>query len=113
MPSDTLISVVAPIQNDGPVLRAFVAEISEVLNAHYTNYEVVLVDDCSTDGTVTAVETLMQQYPCLRLIRLSRRFGTDVAVTAGLDATIGDYVVVMRPQSDPPGEIPAMVRAAE
>lgn len=113
MGTETLVSVVAVVQNDGPVLCAFVAEVSEVLRVHWVNYEIVLVDDDSTDDTVAMVERLLNRYPCIRLIRLTRRFGTEVAITAGLDAAIGDYVVVMRPQSDPPGEIPAMVRAAE
>jgi glycosyltransferase involved in cell wall biosynthesis len=112
MRCDTLVSVVAPLQDDGPVLRAFVADAVAVLGEHYADYELVLVDDGSTDGTIVVVEELLRSYACLRLIRLSRRFGADVAITAGLDAAIGDYVAVMRPQSDPPGEIPAMVRAA-
>src|SRR4029079_11477985 len=103
MGGDTLVSVVAPLQDDGPVLRAFVAEVVAVLRAHYAHYEVVLVDDYSNDGTLGAVEELLRGCPCLRLIRLSRRFGADAAITAGLDAAIGDHVVVMRPQTDPPG----------
>lgn len=113
MGSETLISVVAVVQNDGPVIAAFVAEVLETLQSHWINYEIVLVDDYSTDDTSTVFEGLLSRYPCLRLIRLTRRFGTEVAVTAGLDAAIGDYVVVMRPMSDPPVEIPAMVRVAE
>ena len=112
MSPDTLISVIAPLQDDGPIIQEFVADVCAVLRANYANYELVLVDDYSTDGTLSEVEVLLKQYPCIRLIRLSGRFGTDVAVTAGLDTTIGDYVVVLRPQSDPPQEIPAMVRAA-
>src|SRR5215204_3084977 len=99
MGGDTLVSVVAPLQDDGAVLRSFVAEVVAVLRAHYAHYEGVLVDDASTDGTAAAVEELLRTSPCLRLIRLSRRFGADVAITAGLDAAIGDFVVVMRPQS--------------
>jgi hypothetical protein len=111
MGGDTLVSVVAPLQDDGAVLRAFVVEVLDVLRAHYAHYELVLVDDASTDGTTGVVEGLLRTCPCLRLIRLSRRFGADVAITAGLDAAIGDFVAVMKPSSDPPGEIPAMVRA--
>lgn len=111
--TDAMVSVVSPVQNDGPILREFVDELSGLLQAHWINYEIVLVDDSSTDETVAVVEQLFKRYPCLRLIRLSRRYGRELTVTAGLDAAIGDYVVVMRPQSDPPCEIPAMVAAAE
>jgi glycosyltransferase involved in cell wall biosynthesis len=108
---DTLVSVIAPIQDDGPILREFVTEVLQVLQEHYAHYELILVDDYSTDGTVDIVEDLMARAPGLRLIRLSRRFGTGIAIGAGLDTAIGDYVVVMRANSDPPGEIPAMIRA--
>ena len=111
MRSDTMVSVVAPIR-DVTILREFVAEVLGVLQEHYRNYELILVDEHSTDETVDIVDELMATNACMRLIRLSRSFGTDVAITAGLDASIGDYVVVMRPQSDPPSEIPAMLQAA-
>ncbi|WP_406696640.1 glycosyltransferase [Singulisphaera sp. Ch08] len=113
MGTETLISVVAVVQNDGPLIAPFVAEVLETLRGHWINYEIVLVDDYSTDDTLSVVERLLSSYPCLRLIRLTRRFGAEVAVTAGLDAAIGDYVAVMRPLSDPPDELPAMVDAAE
>jgi glycosyltransferase involved in cell wall biosynthesis len=113
MGTDTMVSVVAVTQNDGPVLRAFVAEVSDVLRAHWVNYEIVLVDDGSVDETLLETAHLLARYPCLRLVRLSRRFGREAAVTAGLDTAIGDFVVVIRPQFDPPAEIPAMVRAVE
>ena len=113
MGTDTLISVVAAVHNDSPILGEFVAEVSEMLRSRWHNYEIILVDDYSTDDTVSVVEHLLTRYPCVRLIRLSRRFGTEVAITAGLDVAIGDFVAVMRPQSDPPGDVPAMVRATE
>jgi glycosyltransferase involved in cell wall biosynthesis len=113
MGRDDVVSVVAAIQNDGLILPSFVAEVSEVLDAHWDNHEIVLVDAYSTDETPGVVERLLERHPHLRLIRLSRRYGRAVTVTAGLDAAIGDYVVVLRPQSDPPGEIPAMVRVAK
>jgi glycosyltransferase involved in cell wall biosynthesis len=112
MKADTLVSVVATLQNDGPILGEFVAEVVAVLRANYAYYELILVDDHSTDATAGIVEELMTVHPSMRLIRLSRRFGADAAITAGLDAAIGDYVVVIRPQSDPPDAIPAMIRAA-
>ena len=107
-----MVTVVAPIQGDASILRPFVAEVLDALRGHYAHYEVVLVDNDSADGTVGLAARLLERHACLRLIRLSRRYARDVAITAGLDAAIGDYVVVMRPRSDPPAEIPAMVRAA-
>jgi polyisoprenyl-phosphate glycosyltransferase len=112
MHSEAMVTVVAPLQDDELILRDFVAEASAVLGAHYTHYEIVLVDDGSTDNTAGVAEELLETWPCLRLIRLTRRFGTDVAVTAGLEVAIGDYTVVMRPRADPPQEVPALIAQA-
>lgn len=112
MTTDTLVSIVAPIRDDAESLRGFTAEIMELLPAHYPNYELLLVDDGSTDNTVMVAESLLRSYPCIRLIRLAHRHGIDLAAAAGIDSSIGDYVVVIRPRVDPPSEVPAMVRAA-
>jgi dolichol-phosphate mannosyltransferase len=107
--SDCFVSVVAPLSNDGEIVEAFVAETLAVLGANYANYELTLVDDGSTDDTVERVKALLPRERCIRLIRLSRRFGQEIAISAGLDTVIGDFVVVMLPDSDPPGLIPRMV----
>ena len=71
----------------------------------------MIVDDASSDGTVAAVTALLDSCECVRLIRLSRAFGLDVAISAGLDSVIGDFVVVMLPHSDPVDRIPEIVEA--
>jgi glycosyltransferase involved in cell wall biosynthesis len=55
------------------------------------------------------VSEVLGQERCIRLIRLSRRFGGDIAISAGLDLVIGDFVVVLMPQTDPPGLIPQFI----
>ncbi len=107
--SDVLVSVVAPLHNDSDILAAFVEETIATLRQHYVHYELLLVDDGSTDDTVRAVDEQLARNESVRLIRLSRRFGSEVAISAGLDAAIGDFVVVMMPDSDPPTLIPRMV----
>ncbi len=112
MKSDTLVSVVVPIRDDSAILLEFVNEVLESLRTHYGHYEIILVDNASTDNSARVAQELLEEHACLRLIRLARHYSRDLAVTAGLDAAIGDYVVVMRPRSDPPAEIPAMVLLA-
>ena len=107
--SDVFVSVVAPLHNDSDILSAFVADTLETLRSHYMHYELLLVDDGSSDDTVKAVDDLLLRNDSVRLIRLSRSFGSEVAISAGLDAAIGDFVVVMMPDSDPPAVIPRMV----
>lgn len=107
--SDCFVSVVAPLYNDEDIVEAFVEEVLTVLREAYDNYELVLIDDGSGDATAERVSNLLKVHECVRLIRLSRRFGQETAIAAGLDSAIGDFVVVMLPDSDPPGLIPEMV----
>jgi glycosyltransferase involved in cell wall biosynthesis len=107
--SDLFASVVAPLHDDADIVEAFVRDVLAVLAAHYENYELVLVDDGSTDATAARVAALLPSERCIRLIRLSRRFGRDVAISAGMDTVIGDFVVVLVPESDPPELIPEFI----
>lgn len=103
------VSVVAPLYNDVEIVQEFVDDVISVLRSHYVNYELVLVDDGSTDDTIEIVRQLLSQREHMRLIRLSRHFGQEIAISAGLDSVIGDFSVVMLPDTDPPSLIPEMV----
>jgi len=106
---DLFVSVVAPLGDDADIVTAFVEEVVPVLTEHYLHAEIVLVDDGSRDGTVDVVDALLRRFPIVRLLRLSRRFGPESAISAGLETAIGDFVVVMLPDCDPPSLIPTMV----
>lgn len=107
--ADVFVSVVAVLRSYARFLPAFVDEIVSVLEAHYTNFELVLVDNGSRDTTPAVVRELLRRFKCVRYLRLSRRMKPETAVMAGLDAAIGDYVVTLHPEFDPPAELPAMV----
>jgi glycosyltransferase involved in cell wall biosynthesis len=107
--ADVFVSVVAVLRSYARFLPAFVADLYRTLDEHYTNFELVLVDNGSRDETPRIVRELLQTYKCVRYLRLSRRMKSEMAVMAGLDAAIGDYVVTIHPEFDPVGEIPAMV----
>jgi glycosyltransferase involved in cell wall biosynthesis len=109
--ADLFVSVIAPLRDDGTIVEEFLTELGAVLRATYANYEIVLVDDASEDETVARVEGLLGTVECVRLIRLSRSFGVEVAITAGLETSIGDFVVVMMPETDPPALIPEIVES--
>ncbi|SDF84057.1 glycosyltransferase family 2 protein [Desulfovibrio legallii] len=93
------ISVVAPAYCEGACLHEFVADLATVLDRLQAEtrlgYEIILVDDGSTDDTWAAMRRLTEQYPRLRCLRLSRNFGKDAALSAGLAAARGDAVVTM------------------
>ncbi len=112
MAADAIVTVVAYLGDDAGVVENCVAGTLSVLARHFAHFELILVDDHSTDGTAALVEELLGRCPGVRYIRLARQSGEEVAVTAGLEASVGDYVVVMRGRRDPPEEIPAMVRLA-
>jgi glycosyltransferase involved in cell wall biosynthesis len=104
--NESLVSVVAPLEGDTPdVVQAFVEETVAVLRGVVTHYEIILVDDGAAEGTVTRVRALLERYDFVRFLRLSRHFGEETAITAGLDA-VGDYVIVMLPNMDPPALVP-------
>jgi glycosyltransferase involved in cell wall biosynthesis len=109
MKADLLISAVSVIHNDAAVLPAFLEEVSAALAQHYANYEVLLVDNGSTDETDQVVQQLLERHKCIRCLRLTRLREDEIALMAGLDAAIGDYVVTLHPDFDPPAEIARLV----
>jgi polyisoprenyl-phosphate glycosyltransferase len=108
-PQDVFVSVVAVLRSGVGFLPAFVDEVYRVLEAHYTNYELVLVDNGAAADTPRVVRELLGRYKCVRYLRLSRRQKPETAVMAGLDAAIGDYVVTLHTEFDPPAELVALV----
>jgi len=111
--NESLVSVVAPLEGDTPdVVQGFVEETVAVLRGVVTHYEIILVDDGAAEATVIRVRALLERYDFVRFLRLSRHFGEETAITAGLDAAIGDYVIVMLPNMDPPTLIPEFLERA-
>jgi len=107
--SDTFVSVIAPVRNQQGWIGQFVNELVAVLRNGYANYEILLVDDGSDDATIACLKLLATETDCLRVLLLSRQFGREAAVLAGMESAIGDYVVVMLPECDPPALVPAIV----
>lgn len=107
--TECFVSVVAPIYNDADIIESFVKDVIKILEDNYSDYELILVDDDSNDNTVDQIKTILQTKNCIRLIRLSRFFGQEIAISAGLESAIGDFAVVMIADSDPPDLIPDIV----
>lgn len=106
---DVFVSVLAVYQDQAGVLPLFLAEAFAMLDANYTNFEIVLLDNGSEDSTPSDVKPLLNLYKCVRYLRLTRPLVEEVALTAGLDTAIGDFVVTIHPDFDPVSDIPAMV----
>ena len=108
-PIDCFTSIVVPVTNNAEKITDFIKELSSVLQETYTNYEIILIDNGSIDDTVTIIQPLLIEYPCIRLIRLSRTYDREIAIFAGLEVSIGDYVITVIPTSDPISAIPEIV----
>jgi dolichol-phosphate mannosyltransferase len=103
-----LLSVVAPIYNEEATVEEFYGRVCTALDG--LRFELVLVDDGSTDGSATALEQLSETDPRVRVVYLSRNFGHQTALTAGLDHARGDAVVMLDADlQDPPELIPRML----
>src|SRR2546421_7892010 len=103
-----LLSVVAPVYNEEGTIEEFCGRVRAALEG--LNFELVLVDDGSTDSSATILERLAESDPRVRLVYLSRNFGHQTALTAGLDHARGDAVVMLDADlQDPPELIPRML----
>lgn len=109
MDPNTVISIVVPLDQDSHLLEEMVPEIDRVISHAYRLFEIVLVDDGSTDGTSAAIQPLLKKIQRIRYLRLSRKFGRDIALSAGIESAIGDFVVTLDPRTDPIGIIPEMI----
>ena len=104
------LSVVLPMHNEERGLDRLFARLLPVLRGLGLSFEIVAVDDGSRDGTLAGLKDARAAIPELKIVALSRNFGKEIGVTAGLGRTTGDVVVVM--DSDlqhPPESIPALV----
>ena len=105
------LSLVVPVYNEADVIDIFVNKINEVFKTRTDiDLEMVFVDDGSTDGTAAVLECLCHDDPRVRVLELSRNFGKEAALTAGLDFAAGQAVVPMDVDlQDPPELILDMV----
>jgi len=103
-----LLSVVAPVFNERDAVEAFCARVAATLEGQ--RFELVLVDDGSTDGTGALLDELAASDAGVGVVHLSRNFGHQAALTAGLDHAQGDAVVMIDADlQDPPELIPTMI----
>jgi dolichol-phosphate mannosyltransferase len=108
------LSVVIPVYNCAGCLEELHARLTASLREVTPDYEIVLVDDRSTDAAWEILRRLAGEDPRLRIVRLSRNFGQHAAITAGLARSTGAWTVVMDCDlQEPPEEIPRLYAKAQ
>ncbi len=106
------VSVVVPVLDEEAVLPELHRRVRAALAG--VPHEIVFVDDGSTDSSAAVIEELAAREDGIVLVQLSRNFGMEVAMSAGLDHARGDRVVIMHADlQDPPELIPEMLRLAD
>ena len=106
------LSVVVPIYNDEEVIAELLRRLTAVLKKNVKDYEIILVDDGSRDHSWSVMQDERAQRDHLRIARLSRNFGQQNAIAAGLSLTTKDLIVLMDSDlQDRPEDIPVLIDA--
>ena len=105
------LSIIIPLLNEEESLKELHHWLSEVLEANGFSYEVLFIDDGSTDGSWDVIETLSRKHKEVKAIRFSRNYGKSQALHAGFEAVKGDVVITMDADlQDNPEEIPELYK---
>ena len=104
------LSVVVPVLNEEQVLPLTMASLSSILAQIEWSYEIIAIDDGSTDSTLEVLRALAAADDRIKVVSFSRNFGHQAAITAGMDFASGDAIVIIDADlQDPPELIPVML----
>jgi dolichol-phosphate mannosyltransferase len=110
----TKVDLVIPVFNEAGVIEQFHKRISAALDGLSSTFFLYFVDDGSSDGTADSLRSIADSDPRVTVLTLSRNFGHQAALTAGLDASQGDFVISLDGDGQhPPEMIPQMVELFE
>lgn len=98
---DRFISVVCVMEDDNNIFSERIVNLQKHLHKNFTDYELVIVDQCSNDESVHRLNDMMKKIPSIRHLRLSQKVKSDVALAAGTESAIGDFIVIMSLIRDP------------
>ena len=108
------LSVVIPVLNEESIINELVERVSKSSSLLSDNFEIIIIDDGSTDSTWKIIEEICEKNPSLKGIKFSRNFGHHYAITAGIAESSGDWVVVMDGDlQDRPEVIPDLYKKAQ
>ena len=106
---DTFVSVVLVSDNQAETLTNYIAKLEPDLKSRYSDYEIVIIDQNSTDNTKKKLEVILSKYQSIRYIKLTQKVELEVAIAAGIENAIGDFVINIDVDIDPLELIEAFV----
>ncbi|MCB0838604.1 MAG: glycosyltransferase family 2 protein, partial [Bacteroidetes bacterium] len=105
-----MLSIVIPVFNEAEVLPMFIARLLEASLEWTEPFEAIFVDDGSTDNSITTISNLTQGRENITIVKLSRNFGHQAAISAGIQQAKGDALVIMDADlQDPPEAISQLI----
>ncbi len=105
------ISIVVPLLNEEESLPELCAWIERVVTANNFTYEIIMIDDGSTDNSWDVIEQLRSKNPHIKGIRFQRNYGKSAALNEGFKAALGKVVITMdADMQDSPDEIPGLYK---
>lgn len=106
---DIFVSAVVVAKSESVNLEEYILNLYKVLNDNYSNYEIIIIDNGASKIELDDVAGLLSRVPCIRIVKLSQQFRYDIALFAGLDVSVGDYVCTLDPTLDPVNSLPEFV----
>ncbi|GGG01079.1 glycosyl transferase [Paenibacillus albidus] len=104
------LSIIIPVYNSYEGLQELYARLTKVLNSSNISYEIILVDDCSSDRSYEKMEELNSKDKRVKIIQLMRNFGQHNAIICGFNFSNGDFIITMDDDlQNPPEEIPNLL----
>lgn len=104
------ISFVIPMFNEEECVKILYSRIKKTCQSIHTKYELIAVNDGSSDNTLQILKNIRKENPCVKIISFARNFGHQLAIIAGLKYATGDLIIVMDADlQDPPELVPLMI----
>lgn len=110
--ADILVSIILVVAETDGGFAGLIRDLHGALDAKVRDHEIIIIDNASQDGTVARIERLIEEVPNIHLYSLARACERDVAVLAGIENSIGDYVITMLPIGDQVAVVGQMIDQA-
>jgi glycosyltransferase involved in cell wall biosynthesis len=107
--ADILVSVVMVVSDSDDGFADLIRDLRIMLEAKVKDFEIVIIDNATRDGTVAAIEQVIDEVPNLQVFSMARPLDRDIATIAGIENCIGDYVITMLPIRDQVSVLPRML----